>query len=112
MEAIKSLLSWPAVLLASSMGIVFAQSAVPQRIPYSQEAALAACLGAMIWIIKRLLTRTIPDLEKNFRNSLDAINARHDKALETINARSERHNETFNASMAQFHEIVRSITKE
>jgi hypothetical protein len=94
------ILGWALLLFASSLGIVFAESVGngTPKIPYSNEIALAVCLTAIIWMMKRMMTHTIPEQQKVFQNTLDAISER-----------SEKHDEAFRKAMDRWTERCESI---
>ena len=53
--------------------------AASSHIPYACEGALAVSLGAIIWVLKYLLTTYAPEQQKQFTATLDNLLVRDEK---------------------------------
>lgn len=86
-------LSMVLLLLASSLGIAFAQATTPVAAdsvdPWLKAGVAVVSLTALIWVVQHLLRKTIPDQEKTFQQTLDKVADR-----------SEKHDEQFRDALA------------
>jgi len=70
------------VLLASSVGIAFAQATPVDGAAVDPwlKAGVAVCsLTALIWVVQHLLRNTIPQQETTYRETLDKISEKSEK---------------------------------
>ena len=96
-----------AILVSVLSGGLLVGQVSPEQISPWATGSAAAALGLVCgW----LLTRTIPQLQRDFKETLDAMAGRHERSIDAVTERHERWEQARHADSVNLNETLRSMS--